>query len=98
MYIWGGRSALIYLHKHGEQNDHDGGSNEKSFFGEIVNEEDQRETDCPSQATIGNDELVTEGHSVAAKFVDHSCEEEYAWRGKNIISLLTLYKAVFYLD
>lgn len=66
---------MAHLHKHGEEDDSDGGGNEELLHGEVVHEEHQREADCPSQATIGNDELVPECHGVAAHLVDH-CRQE----------------------
>lgn len=65
-----------YLYKDSKENDHDGSRDKESFLREVVNQEDQGEADCSSQATVGDDELVSEGHSVPPKLVHHSSEQE----------------------
>lgn len=69
---------IPHLHKDGKENDHDGGCDEEPLLWEVINEEDQRKADCSSEATVGEDELVSKGHGVPPKLVHHSGEQENA--------------------
>lgn len=73
-------ASLPDLYKDGEENHHNGGCDEETFLWKVVNQEDQGETDCSSQAAVGNDELVSEGHRVPPELVHHSSEQENALR------------------
>ena len=66
---------MVHLHKHAEKDDGDGGGDEKLLHWKVVHEEHQREADCPSHATVGDDELIPEGHGVAAHLIDHGRQE-----------------------
>lgn len=59
----------MYLHKDSEENDHYCGSNEELLPGEVIKQEDQRKGDCPSEATVGNDELVFKGDGIHTELV-----------------------------
>lgn len=69
-----------HLYKDGEEDDHNSCCDEESFLWEVVNQEDEGETDCPSQASVGNDELVSKGHSISPELVHHSSQQENTFR------------------
>lgn len=68
------RHNIFYLHKNSEEDDHNGCCDEESFFGEVIDQEDQREADRPSQAAVGNNELIAKGHHIPTHLVHHSCK------------------------
>lgn len=70
--------TLTHLYKNSEEDDYNGCCDEESFLWEVINQEDQGETNCSSQATIGNDELISEGHSVSPQLVYHSSQKQNA--------------------
>lgn len=72
---------IFHLYKDSEEDDHNGSCDEESFLWEVVNQEDEGETDCPPQASVGNDELISKGHSVPPELVHHSSEQENTFRG-----------------
>lgn len=72
-----------HLHKDSEEDDHDGGGDEESFLWEVVDQEDEGKADGPSQASVGDDELVSEGHGVPPQLVHHGGQQENTFRGND---------------
>lgn len=68
--------TFTHLNKNSEEDDYNSCCDEESFLREVINQEDQGEADCSSQAAIGNDELISEGHSVSPKLVHHSGQKQ----------------------
>lgn len=71
-----------HLYKNSEEDYYNGCCDEESFLWEVINQEDQGETDSSSQATIGNDELISEGHSISSELVYHSSQKQNTLRRK----------------
>lgn len=78
-FPYNSRTCLPHLYKDSKENDHDGSGDEESFLWEVINQEDQGKTDCPSQATVGDDELVSEGHSVPPELVHKRGQQKHAF-------------------
>lgn len=64
-----------------EEDDHNGGRDEESLLREVVDQEDEGETNGPSETSVGDDELISKGHSVPPELVHHSGEQEDTFRG-----------------
>lgn len=64
---------MSHLHKDGEEDDRDDSCDEHVSRREVVliEQVDQGESDCSSQAAIRYDELVLGGELYYAEFVDH---------------------------
>ena len=73
-----------HLHKDGEEDDGDDGSEEQVTHGEVllVQEVAQREGDGPSQAPIGDDELVLGGQLHDTELVDEPGQAQHPCRGR----------------
>lgn len=72
-----------HLHKDCEEDDGDDGGKEQVTHGEVllVQEVAQREGDGPSQAAIGDDELVLGGQLDNAELVDEPGQDQDACQG-----------------
>lgn len=84
-------TSFSHLYKDSEEDDHNGSCDEESFLWEVIDQEDEGEADCPSQASVGDDELISKGHSVPPQLVDHSSQQENTFRGGRSVefSILT---------
>ena len=71
-------TLISHLYKDSEEDDHNGSCDKEPFLWEVINEEDQGETDCSSQASVSDDELVSEGHSIPPKLVHDRGQQEDA--------------------
>lgn len=73
-----------HLYKDSEEDDHNGGRDEESLLREVVDQEDEGETNGPSETSVGDDELISKGHSVPPELVHHSGEQEDTFRGGQV--------------
>ena len=73
-----------HLHKDGEEDDSDDGSEEQVTHGEVllVQEVAQGEGDGPSQASVGNDELVLGGQLHNSELVDEPGQAQHTCQGR----------------
>ena len=77
-----------HLHKDGEKDDCDDGREEQVTHREVllVQEVAQGEGDGPSQAPVGNDELVLGGQLHDAELVDKPGQDQHACQGGEVRS------------
>lgn len=75
-------TTVSHLHKDSEEDDHDGRGDEEPLLGEVIDQEDQGKADCSSQASVGDDELISKGHDVSPQLVNHSGQQQDPFTGR----------------
>lgn len=68
-----------HLHKHGEEDDGDDGSQEHLLHLALGQQEPQWEGYGTSQATVGHNELVLFGQLYNAEFINDGGETDHSW-------------------
>lgn len=72
---------VLHLYKNSEEDDYNGSCDEESFLWEVINQEHEGEADGSSQASVGDDELISKGHGVPPELIHHSGQQENTFRG-----------------
>ena len=85
-----------HLHKDGEEDDGDDGSEEHVLCFTVRQQESQREGYGTSQATVGHDELVFLGQFHDTEFIDDECKTNDSWNiqksgGKSVNEFINTY-------
>lgn len=89
-------TTVSHLNKDGEEDDHYGSGDEEPLLGEIIDQKDQGKTDCPSQASVGDDKLISKGHGIPPQLVNHSSQQQDPFRSGRGVPVSSQWMSVLY--